>query len=569
VILLLLPVALGGYVVDASVEAGVGFEQWNPEGTSYHGGGVALLDFDGDGDLDVYATGKDRPSLLVRNEGGFRFAIVPGAAGASLADSRSVGVAAGDVDSDGDPDLVVTGWTGARLLENVGGSFEEVTGAFAVDGVIPPHSTAVALGDPDRDGDLDVYVGHNTPYELLFEPGTGGTSELPEDACLANRFYENKGGLRFAERAGELGLDDEGCAMSAAWTDADGDGDADLLVDNDHGPKWRPEALFENLSDRGGLAFERVTSFDGLVKINGMGIAAGDYDRDGDLDYHLSNTHGNVLLQNQGGLLFADAARVAGVSGYDERGDAAVSWGDVFTDVDLDGDPDLAVVNGDEPWFLHWNQGDGTFVTDLGAFRPRNEAPGKFDAGLAAGDLDGDGDEDFVTHRVNFFEDRGGGRCLTFWRNEVADPGDRWLRVRLEGVSSAADGTGAWIEVISDRTWLQEVTGGGSYLSSSDRARTFGLGEASTAEVRVRWPSGVWDRVEDVPGGAQITIREGETGWEGPPAERPPREAWIGGGACGRGSAGLLVLLPWWRGRRLDKRRPWTKSRSSRSNPTR
>ncbi|MEJ8569706.1 CRTAC1 family protein [Elongatibacter sediminis] len=448
-------------------------------GVKMMAGGVAAGDFDRDGDTDLYVvTGDAHPNALLRNNGDGSFSDIAAAAGVTLPGHVSSGPAFADLDADGWPDLVVGGVAGSgyRVFRNRGdGGFEDVTGSAGItgdDSVQNDYSSA--FGDPDGDGDLDLFVTHwgaNVP---------------------TNHLWFNRGDGRFAAGDDWAGIDAFGEAdwsFAPVFTDIDGDGVQDLLVTADYGTS-------QVFMCAGGGRFENTTT-EVIDDENGMGSAAADFDNDGDIDWfvtsvwdpaepHTWGSTGNRLYLNDGSGTFENVTTEAGV----EIGHWG--WGACAADFDNDGWLDIVHVNGfpsygdhqtdfrDDPSLLYMNQGDGTFID-------RAEELGFTDTGQGRGvvcfDYDADGDVDIFT--ANW---EGPARL---YRNDLDDnPG--WLQVNLTGEADNPDAIGAVIRVTTgDLTQMREVTVGSNYESQNPLTQHFGLGgAASVDEVRVTWPHG-------------------------------------------------------------------------------
>jgi len=488
------------------------------------GSGVALVDYDLDGDLDLYfvnGTDLDDPaaatagSALYRNDGGWRFVDVTERAGVRGA-SWAMGVAVGDLDGDGDPDLYVTRYGPNLLYRNRGdGTFEEIGEAAGV--ADPGWSHSAALGDFDGDGDLDLYV---ADY-LVFDPTTapGKTCRYREMAvtCVpfgfppqADRLYWNDGAGRFVDGSESAGIHDvePEFSMGVVLLDFDDDGKTDIYVANDS----KANRLFQNL---GGGKLEDVAWFAGVATQNegrmqaGMGTDAGDFDGDGLVDLVVTNfaLDHDTLYLNRGVGLFRDASYSSGLGGATWQ---QMSWGAKFVDFDSDGDLDLYIARGHlypdveadgretyrQPDVLGLNEGsDQLSISNDRIDRPRGVASSR---GVASGGLDLDGDPDLV---VVDRDER-----PTLLRNEQTGCGG-WLRVALRG-SRPTDGEGARVRLSAGgRTQRRDVTRSGAYLSSSDVIQQFGLGAAAEVEsLEVRWPDGARQRLLALPPARLVVI---------------------------------------------------------------
>jgi hypothetical protein len=484
------------------------------------GNGVALLDYDGDGRLDVYTVsafdldetnGRARiphRNALYRNRGGMKFENVAAEAGVDAA-AWGYGVCAGDYDGDGRLDLYVTNYGPNLLYRNEGdGTFEEAAARAGV--AAGGWSTGCAFLDADGDGDLDLYVARyvTAPWEEVVKPerflmwrGVAkvmlGPAGLPGASDL---FFENQGGGTFREATEARGLADrsEAYGFGVVATDYDGDGWTDIFVANDS----NPDCLYRN---RGGRGFESVGLMAG-VALNGegraqasMGMDAGDFDGDGRVDIAVTTfafDH-NSLYRNLGDGSFEDVSQARGIAAPTLKD---MSWGLAFLDADLDGDLDLYYANGhlfpqvDEHPELQesYAQKDQVFLNDGARFRDVSATAGrglavrKCSRGVAVGDLDDDGDPDVVVSAMD--------EEPTLLENTQRS-GHHWVgvEVRQKGPNAFAIGARVTVEGADGRKQVREVRSGGGYLSQSDLRALVGLGAGAgpvTVEVRLgakRW----------------------------------------------------------------------------------
>ena len=479
------------------------------------GNGLALLDYDGDGLIDIYLVtaagltpGRERvphKNVLYRNLGGLKFEDVSKRAGVDVA-AWGNGVCAGDYDGDGRLDLYVTGWGSNVLLRNQGdGTFKDTAAQAGVQA--SGWSTGCTFFDADGDGRLDLYVARyvkttwddvvNAQRTLLWRNGPHimvGPAGLPGEEDL---FFRNNGDGTFTEASAAAGLADPAKAygFGVLATDYDGDGKVDLFVANDSNPNF----LYHNL---GGGKFESVGLLAG-VAVNaegraqaGMGADSGDYDGDGRLDIALTTfAHDTkTLFRNVDGSQFEDVSVTSGIAA---RTFERMGWGVAFLDADLDGRPDLFIANGhifaDVDNFTDlqesFRQKSQLLLNQGKTFRDVSESAGsglqvrKVSRGLAVGDLDNDGDPDVVISNVD--------DTPTVLVNRQ-QTGHRWVGFELRSATGNRFAIGARVVLAADgKRQIREVRSGGGYLSQSDLRALFGLGDfTGPVDVEVTMPGG-------------------------------------------------------------------------------
>ena len=511
------------------------------------GGGAALFDYDGDGDLDLYVVqgallDDGRAPLVEPPEPAgdrlFRNDSTVAAAGwqprfvdvTEASDIRAqgygMGVATGDFDNDGRVDLYVTHWGANQLLRNEGGAFANVTaGAGAGDG---RWSVAATFFDYDRDGWLDLFVGNYVDFSLdRHKVCTGfGTTEdycgpaaypAQPDRLLRNLGPEPNGEVGFEDVTLAAGLSRElAPALGAVAADFDGDGWPDLYVANDQAENFlwvnRRDGTFVNRALLAGCA----VSAEGKAEAS-MGVAAGDVDGDGDLDLFLTHLTGesNTLYLNDGAGNFDDATLGAGL---DAGSRGVTGFGTAWLDVDRDGWLDLMTANGavhrieelyrrGEPYPLHQpnqlfrNLGGRSFE-ELSAGAGVAFEAARVSRGVAAGDVDNDGDADLVVVNSN-----GPLRLLI----NSSSANRHWLGLRLIG-EAGRDMLGAVASLHRSARppLVRHVHTDGSYASAGDPRLFFGLGEATEIHrLEVSWPDGSVEVFDTPPIDRYTTLRQG------------------------------------------------------------
>lgn len=523
---------------DATERSGIEFRHvcGSPEKNyifEVNGGGVALFDADGDGDLDIFlvngsrfdlAPGEARPtSALYRNDGGFRFVDVTAAAGVGL-DAWGASAAAADVDNDGDTDLYVTCWGPNALFLNRGdGTFERRADSGAED---PRMSASASFADFNRDGLVDLYVANyveidRTSAKRRGDPacsykgvpifcGPGGLTPAPDS------FFLNRGGGRFEDASVAWGVRSVSASygLGTLVVDLDRNGFPDVVVANDTS---RNHAFL----NEGGRGFREAAVYLGIayndfgIAQAGMGLASGDLRGLGQDDIFLTTFEDdtNTLYIQEPGGMYTDGTFPAGLGGpsYSHLG-----WGTFFFDVENDGDLDIFVANGHvapqadsirsspgyrQPCQLFLNDSLGRFTECPAAASPGLQSR-KSSRGAACGDLDSDGDLDVVVNnmddRPTILENRSGG-------------GNAWLAVNLRGTRSNRSAIGARVAVVSGgRRQERTLQSGMSYASHCELTARFGLGKSAEVDsLRVDWPSGLTEAFPQPRPGSVVLLVEG------------------------------------------------------------
>ena len=531
-----------GRFVDVTTASGVHFD-----GQAYHtskkylietmGSGVALLDYDNDGRLDIFfangaplsdptapgtipqkAGPRDWNRLYHQKEDG-TFEDVTETAGLAGA-GYDMGVAVGDYDNDGYEDLYVTGYGGNHLYHNNGhGKFADVTEASGTGG--GGWSTSAAWVDLDNDGRLDLVVLRYLKWDFA-DLWCGERREGYRAYCHPDLFqpivplvYHNDGNGHFTEIAAKIGLDKPGKGLGIAIADYDRDGHTDIFVANDS----MLEFLYHN---KGNGTFEEVGLAAGVAvdgdgrTYAGMGVDFSDYNNDSLPDLIITDLANQkyALYQNGGDGTFTYSSYTSGVAGATLLHSG---WGVDFLDYDNDGWKDLIVAQGHdidniqldypqlrykEPMLLMHN--DGKRLVDVSGASGDVFREAWVGRGLAAGDIWNDG-------RVDVVVTTNSGPAYIV-RNETPTS-NHWIGIKLVGHQSNRDGIGAEIKLTtSKRTQFVTVSTAGSYLSSNDKRAHFGLGnDAAAQSIEIRWPSGTVQTLKNIAGDRVLVVDEPPT----------------------------------------------------------
>jgi enediyne biosynthesis protein E4 len=507
------------------------------------GSGVAFFDFDGDGRPDIYlltSGGPDSPSTnrLFRNMPDGTFQDVTEGSGLGIR-GWNTGVAIGDVNNDGRPDVLVTQYGGVKLFLNRGhGKFEDVTEAAGL--VNRAWGASAAFFDYDRDGWLDLVIVNYVDYDpswVCTESGTCVRDYCPPQPFpgTVSRLFRNRGpqaddGVRFEDVSVASGIGRiPGPGLGVLCADFDGDGWPDVFVANDGKANhlWinQKNGTFVEEAGLRGVAFDKMANAQA-----GMGVAFGDIDGDGLMDLfvtHLRSETHTVWKQGPRGL-FLDRTSSAGLSRLRWQG---TGFGTILADFDLDGRLDLAIVNGHVARAKtpaaasrlgpHWsayadrnqffvNDGRGGF-TDVSDANPAFCGRWNVARGLACADIDGDGKLDLL---VGTIADR-----VRLYRN-VAPAQGRWLAVRArlpsprDPANAAMDRDALGAEVVVEagpQRWLRLIHAASSYLSSSEPRAHFGLGAAGQVDrILVHWPNGAWEQFAGSAADRLVEVRQGQ-----------------------------------------------------------
>lgn len=514
------PATANDWFEDVTQQCGVRFSYHNGrEGGQFTvvesmGGGVAMLDYDQDGDLDLFITGGGTilgppprfagvPSVLYRNDGDWRFVDVTAAAGLGGVTDYTIGCTVGDYNRDRYPDLLITCFGRSRLFRNTcKGGFVDATAesGLTVDGC----HTSAAWGDVDRDGWPDLYVCGYVKYDATREKFCGDRVKQIREVCgpwthipAMHYLLRNKGDGTFEDISQQAGITKEGKGLGVVALDLNEDGWLDFYVANDVMPNFlylgRPDRRFDEVGLVSGTAYDQNGNPQGS-----MGVGTGDFDGDGDADLFITNyeMEDNALYRNDGGGMFRYVTAEFGLATACRP---YVGFGTGFADFDSDGWLDLAVFNGHvlyrtgqspyaQPSFLFRNL-QGQKFEDVSAIGGPYFGANHVCRGSAIGDLDNNGTLDVVIVSQN--------EHVSVLKNRLKN--DHWIRVELHGATSEPNAAGAVVSTtFQGRSLVRHVRGGGSYLSHGDPRILFPVENDGPQTVKVRWLDGTKEVFHEV-----------------------------------------------------------------------
>jgi enediyne biosynthesis protein E4 len=500
------------------------------------GSGVAFIDYDNDGWLDIFLVngtrmegfpaGQSPTSKLFRNNRDGTFTDVTAKAGLTHS-GWGQGVCIGDYDNDGFDDIFVTYWGEDLLYHNNGdGTFTEIGRKAKVAGDGTRWSTGCAFVDYDRDGKLDLFVTHYVNFSMQNAKDPGSNPYCVYRGLAVNcgprglqgetsTLYHNNGDGTFTDVSAASGiLKPSGYfGLGVLVADFDNDGWPDIYVASDSTPSLlfmnNHDGTFREDGTLRGVAF----SEDGMEQA-GMGVSTADYDHDGWLDILKTNFSDEVvnLYHNDGKAVFTNASEASGLSAHTHY----VGWGCGFFDPDNDGYADVLYVSGHvypelerihtdttyrEPRVLYRNLRNGKFedVSRLAGAAITTPSTGR---GCAFGDFNNDGWVDVIVNNQN----AGPSLLKTTGQN-----GNHWINIKLVGVKSNRSAIGARVKCVAGQlSQIEEVRSGGSYISQSDLRIHFGLGKNKAVDLlEIQWPSGIVDQLRNLTADQFIRIQEG------------------------------------------------------------
>lgn len=513
---------------EVSAEAGI--NHYFEVNLATFGGGAAVIDFDNDGWEDLYVTGGNSADAFFKNNGDGTFTnIIEGAGFERTMGMYTQGVAAADVNKDGWKDIIVTTMyyltINRELAPNLlyinqgDGTFKDATQAWGLEAFLG-NSQGATFGDINADGYPDLYVSNYfsappTGVSIFNEQTITNSFNAVEDFLLLNA-----GGRGFIDGADIYNMEHDGFGFQGIFTDFDNDRDLDLHIANDFGFKRTPNIMLENKFPEKRF-FDRSLNLGLNYGMNAMGIAAGDFDFDGWMDYFVTNLGASLLTRNSQnyGPFFNESVlsglAIPVISDSIYTG-PPISWGANFFDFDHDTDLDLFVCNGALNPTIRVNPNfffecdDNLQYTEIAA--EKGMADYRIGRGSVVFDYDNDGDLDlFVVNQKPrdpspFIPEA---RCLLYRNDGVTG---NWLKVELQGTYADKNGLGARIEVaLPGKTLIREIEGGASHLSQNSTIAHFGLADVEkVSSITVSWIGGKTQTIENVAVNQKLTIVESD-----------------------------------------------------------
>lgn len=450
--------------IDASLEAGI-----------HHSGsniGIAVGDYDNDGDEDVYISRQYAPNVLYKNNGDGTFADDSFRSGTGFSGNTYTSIW-GDLDNDGDLDLYIGNINQPnKLYQNNGnGTFRDISFPAGVGHSSKPRS--ILLADVDQDGFLDIYIAN-----LLEE----------------NVLYHNNGDMTFTDITAAANVMDTQISMGAIFFDYDNDHDLDLYLTHDAD---QANILYQN--DGTGHFTDVSVAANADHRSNGMGVDVADINHDGWLDIYITNLSYNTLLLNQGDGTFTDISQASGAV------DTGMGWGTTFLDYDNDGYEDIYMVNDSRftprPNVLYHNEGDMTFMEV-------SENTSIASMGASYGSVSADFNQDGL---LDLMVTNQGDMGNQLFINDCLSTGN-WLQIKALGTTSNRSAIGSRITLeIGSTILLDEIVAGSGYSSQNSLILHFGLGDAEIVDkMTIRWANGLMETYENISANQLIEVIENE-----------------------------------------------------------
>ncbi len=469
------------------------------------GGGAVVFDMNNDGFMDLFLPGGNTTNKILLNDNGETFIDITSATGIGILNNIYVlGGVSGDFNRDGFDDLFLTTWryittwggpnfniSNLMLLNNGDNTFMNVSGFYGI--LHPALSASATLLDVNQDGFLDIYVANYVENSQLIFDESNQVSGFAHQ-CYNNFLYVSDNGQGYYEEAEDYGVNDNGCGLAVAAGDILPNGHQDIVVVNDFGQWVEPNTMYKN----SGGSFEDISEISQTdIGLYGMGIAVGDYDENGHMDFYITNMGRNALLRHQELEQWTDATNEAGVENEFTGDLLTTGWGTFFFDFDNDSHLDLYVSNGHIPAApfiqnalydsnkLYRNNTDGTFedVTELANLM--DTAMGR---GAVVFDFNNDGKLDIIQVNIEHpFNQAQNGTVL--YLNETEND-NNFVMFHLKGTTVNTNAIGARVQLYAhNRMLLRLVDGGSSHASHNDKRIHYGLGEINEIDsVLIYWP---------------------------------------------------------------------------------